>query len=235
MHATRRQLERDGYLVLPGFVSGSACERLRARRAAGRGVRAGGSTGVHHHEQTRMRGRVLPRLRATRSASSSRRTRSTRRRAARRTRRCSINKIGHALHDLDPVFDAVLAHAGARRAGGGAGRRAAAAAAVDVHLQAAAHRRRGGLPSGLRRSSIPSPPACLGFWFALEDATLENGCMWALPGGHRAAAEVSASSAPGRTTRPVDARPEPPARRRASCPWRRRRARWSCCMGSCRT
>src|SRR5262249_36058332 len=23
------------------------------------------------------------------------------------------------------------------------------------------------------------------FWFALEDATLENGCMWAEPGGHR--------------------------------------------------
>jgi phytanoyl-CoA hydroxylase len=23
------------------------------------------------------------------------------------------------------------------------------------------------------------------FWFALEDATLDNGCMWAEPGGHR--------------------------------------------------
>lgn len=23
-----------------------------------------------------------------------------------------------------------------------------------------------------------------GFWFALEDANRENGCMWALPGGH---------------------------------------------------
>jgi phytanoyl-CoA hydroxylase len=28
------------------------------------------------------------------------------------------------------------------------------------------------------------PTTCLGFWFALEDATLENGCLWALPGGH---------------------------------------------------
>jgi len=25
----------------------------------------------------------------------------------------------------------------------------------------------------------------VGFWFALEDATEENGCMWAEPGGHR--------------------------------------------------
>jgi phytanoyl-CoA hydroxylase len=29
------------------------------------------------------------------------------------------------------------------------------------------------------------PESCIGFWFALEDATLENGCMWAEPGGHR--------------------------------------------------
>ena len=25
-----------------------------------------------------------------------------------------------------------------------------------------------------------------GFWFALEDATQENGCLWTIPGGHRA-------------------------------------------------
>jgi phytanoyl-CoA hydroxylase len=25
----------------------------------------------------------------------------------------------------------------------------------------------------------------VGFWFALEDATLENGCLWAARGGHR--------------------------------------------------
>ncbi|HYK19925.1 MAG TPA: phytanoyl-CoA dioxygenase family protein, partial [Pyrinomonadaceae bacterium] len=24
-----------------------------------------------------------------------------------------------------------------------------------------------------------------GLWFALEDATIENGCLWAIPGGHR--------------------------------------------------
>ena len=28
------------------------------------------------------------------------------------------------------------------------------------------------------------PDSCIGFWFALEDATLENGCLWARPGGH---------------------------------------------------
>ena len=29
------------------------------------------------------------------------------------------------------------------------------------------------------------PISVTGFWFALEDATLENGCLWAAPGGHR--------------------------------------------------
>jgi phytanoyl-CoA hydroxylase len=29
------------------------------------------------------------------------------------------------------------------------------------------------------------PESVTGFWFALEDATEENGCMWAEPGGHR--------------------------------------------------
>ena len=29
------------------------------------------------------------------------------------------------------------------------------------------------------------PLSVKGFWFALEDATQENGCMWAIPGEHR--------------------------------------------------
>ena len=29
------------------------------------------------------------------------------------------------------------------------------------------------------------PLSVKGFWFALEDATQGNGCMWAIPGGHR--------------------------------------------------
>jgi phytanoyl-CoA hydroxylase len=29
------------------------------------------------------------------------------------------------------------------------------------------------------------PMTVVGFWVALQDATLENGCLWAQPGGHR--------------------------------------------------
>lgn len=28
------------------------------------------------------------------------------------------------------------------------------------------------------------PNTTLGFWMPLEDATLENGCLWVVPGGH---------------------------------------------------
>jgi phytanoyl-CoA hydroxylase len=31
------------------------------------------------------------------------------------------------------------------------------------------------------------PMTVTGFWFAIEDATLQNGCLWAKPGGHRTA------------------------------------------------
>ena len=29
------------------------------------------------------------------------------------------------------------------------------------------------------------PQSVIGFWFAIEDATQENGCLWVQPGGHR--------------------------------------------------
>jgi len=29
------------------------------------------------------------------------------------------------------------------------------------------------------------PQSVTGFWFALEDASLENGCLWVLPGQHK--------------------------------------------------
>lgn len=29
------------------------------------------------------------------------------------------------------------------------------------------------------------PLTCIGLWVALEDATLENGCLWVLPKSHK--------------------------------------------------
>ena len=85
---------------------------------------------------------------ATRSASSSSPGRSTPRAGCASPRSCSINKVGHALHDLDPVFARSRASRRCAELAARARPRRAAAAAVDVHLQAAADRRRGGLPPG---------------------------------------------------------------------------------------
>ncbi|MBM4219274.1 MAG: phytanoyl-CoA dioxygenase family protein [Gammaproteobacteria bacterium] len=96
----------------------------------------------------------------------------------------SLNKLGHAMHDLDPVFDAFS--------------RTAELAAVAREI---------GMSAPLLLQSMyifkqpriggevvchtdhtylwTEPPSVVGFWFATDDATTENGCLWALPGGHR--------------------------------------------------
>ncbi len=96
----------------------------------------------------------------------------------------SLNKMGHAMHDLDPVFDEFS--------------RTPELAAVADSLGYAD-------PGILQSMYIFKPPriggevlchqdstylftepdSCVGFWFALEDATLENGCMHFIPGAHK--------------------------------------------------
>lgn len=96
----------------------------------------------------------------------------------------SINKIGHALHDLDPVFDAfsrqpVIAEA------------AASIGLADPKLLQSMYIFKsphiGGEVTCHQDSTFlyTDPMTVVGFWVALQDATLENGCLWAQPGGHR--------------------------------------------------
>jgi len=96
----------------------------------------------------------------------------------------SLNKMGHAMHDLDPVFDEFSRNADlaevARRIG-----------FVDpVVLQSMYIFKPpniGGEVVCHQDSTYiyTEPESCVGFWFALEDATLENGCMQFIPGGHK--------------------------------------------------
>ena len=96
----------------------------------------------------------------------------------------SINKIGHALHDLDLVFDQFS--------------RGADMAALAADLGLAEPQawqsmvifkppRIGGEVGWHQDASflITEPVSVVTFWFALEDATLYNGCLWVEPGGHR--------------------------------------------------
>jgi phytanoyl-CoA hydroxylase len=96
----------------------------------------------------------------------------------------SINKIGHALHDLDPVF-ASFSHSE---------RIKELAKAVGLEksylLQSMYIFKQpniGGEVTCHQDSTFlyTEPIDIAGLWFALEDATIENGCLWAIPGGHR--------------------------------------------------
>lgn len=96
----------------------------------------------------------------------------------------SLNKIGHALHDLDPVFNHFTRSSQMKKL------------AHDLQLNEYViiqsmlilkHARIGGVVDVHQDSTFlyTEPDSCIGFWFALEDATMENGCLWAKPGGHR--------------------------------------------------
>lgn len=96
----------------------------------------------------------------------------------------SLNKIGHAMHDLDPVFNDFTRSPQMKKL------------ATDLELQdwliiqsmyIFKHAKIGGVVDVHQDASFlyTDPASCIGFWFALEDATIENGCMWAKPGGHK--------------------------------------------------
>ncbi len=129
----------------------------------------------------------------------------------------SVNKIGHALHDLDPVFEA-FSHGPAL-----------ADLAADLGLvepqvwqsQLIFKQPRIGGEVGWHQDAsffVTTPQTVTTFWFALEEATLDNGCLWVLPGGHRGAqgvlreqyvCEREPGAAPRLRMQPLDPTPWP--------------------------
>jgi phytanoyl-CoA hydroxylase len=96
----------------------------------------------------------------------------------------SINKIGHALHDLDPVFHNFSRSEKIKQLAQSIG------FADSLLLQSMYIFKQpniGGEVACHQDSTFlyTEPIDIVGLWFALEDATVENGCLWAIPGGHR--------------------------------------------------
>ena len=96
----------------------------------------------------------------------------------------SLNKMGHAMHDLDPAFDQFsrtpeLAEV-VRRVGFDD-------PAIIQSMYIFKPPRIGGEVVCHQDSTYiyTEPESCVGFWFALEDATIENGCMHFIPGAHK--------------------------------------------------
>ena len=96
----------------------------------------------------------------------------------------SLNKMGHAMHDLDPVFERFSHSAAldniARRVG-------VQDPGVLQSMYIFKPPRIGGEVHCHQDSTFiyTEPESCVGFWFALEDATVDNGCMQFIPGGHK--------------------------------------------------
>lgn len=108
----------------------------------------------------------------------------------------AINKIGHYLHALSPPF-AKLIDDEAITASGGTVSPAAVARSLGFQdprcLQSMVICKQpeigGAVPPHQDSTFLyTNPPSAVGFWYALEDATLENGCLSFLPGSHRWAA-----------------------------------------------
>lgn len=98
--------------------------------------------------------------------------------------RTGLNKIGHALHDLDPVFDAFFRSDKFRSMSAGLGLNDPRLLQSMVIFKQPGI----GAPVGMHQDASflrTEPMSVTGFWIALEDATVENGCLLAVPGGHR--------------------------------------------------
>jgi phytanoyl-CoA hydroxylase len=96
----------------------------------------------------------------------------------------SLNKIGHALHDLDPIFNDFSRSPQMKRL---AAELELSEALIIQSMYIFKHAQIGGVVDVHQDSTFlyTQPGSCVGFWFALEDTTVENSCLWAKPGGHR--------------------------------------------------
>ena len=96
----------------------------------------------------------------------------------------SINKIGHAMHDLDDEFAAFSYTSDLAGVSADVG----LTDALALHSMYIFKQPMIGGEVGCHQDATflyTEPLTVTGFWFAIEDATLQNGCLWAAPGGHR--------------------------------------------------
>ncbi|KAH7148872.1 hypothetical protein EDB81DRAFT_842226 [Dactylonectria macrodidyma] len=119
----------------------------------------------------------------------------------------AVNKIGHYLHALSPPFARLIDDAALRAAGEASpGAVARSVGFKDPRcLQSMVICKQpeigGAVPPHQDSTFLyTDPPSAVGFWYALEDATLENGCLSFLPGSHHwAAVEQRLVRKPGDT------------------------------------
>ena len=96
----------------------------------------------------------------------------------------AINKIGHAMHDLDAVFQAFSYQTSLASITKALGyRQPSLLQSMYIFKQP----RIGGevIPHQDSTFLYTDPPSCMSFWVALEDATVQNGCLTGIPQSHK--------------------------------------------------
>ena len=177
--------EREGFLILENFVSPGSCDALQTR--ARQLVRAFDPAGVvsifSTHEQARtsddyfLESGDKIRFFFEENAFSPDGT-------LKQNKEQSINKIGHGLHDLDPVFDSFSRTGQIKELVWSLGiENPLLLQSMYIFKQP----RIGGEVTCHQDATFlfTEPLKMVGLWFALEDSTIENGCLWAIPGGHK--------------------------------------------------
>jgi len=176
--------EREGFLILPNFVDKHACDRLRARaEELVRDFDPQDSVSIFStQEQTRSSDEYFlesgDKIRFFFEENAFLPDGNLRQPKAQ-----SINKIGHALHDLDPVFakfsrtpdlESLVSDLGI------------AEPRLLQSMYIFKQPKIGGEVTCHQDATFlyTKPLSLIGLWFALEDATIENGCLWAIPAGH---------------------------------------------------
>lgn len=97
----------------------------------------------------------------------------------------SVNKVGHALHVLDPVFKKYSFSQKVKDIVTSLGYKNPV---LPQSMYIMKNAKVGGEVTSHQDSSFlfTTPKlTCLGLWLALDDATLENGCLWARLGSHK--------------------------------------------------
>lgn len=124
-----------------------------------------------------------------------------------REKSLALNKVGHALHDRDPVFAAFSRSSRVAALVADLGfERPLLLQSMYIFKQPQIGAEVGWHQDATFLSTLPS--SVTGLWLALDDATLRNGCMTALAGAHRGPLRTRFIRE-GNTTRMVTVDPTP--------------------------